>query len=356
MGKRYFYTLDLVRFIAASLVAIFHLTWLSDNTEAFLHWGWIGVQIFFVLSGFVILESARYGNANAFIRSRILRLYPAAVICSVISFLILLQYQGFSLELLVTFIKSFFLYIQGPYLATAYWTLPIEIAFYALIYIVIKYWSINYINKAIVILTLFSSLYIFLYSLHLFEYIYAPFLEFGYGVANMTLLRHGIYFSMGVILYLHFHKESDSLLGKVFLLALASSFLEIASRAVEVNDKVKSISFIESFLIPVVIFGLFIILIFFVIIKEEIIPSRYQRFVRAIGLSSYPIYLIHEVLGNRIKNLAIKYLDLSDLIAVALSYFLVVLCSLVIAQKIEPQIRMIFKKIMTLDSIKKAHT
>lgn len=354
MQKKYFYALDLVRFIAASVVAIFHLTWLDKNTEAFLHWGWIGVQIFFVLSGFVILESARYGNPTRFIRSRILRLYPAAIACSIISFVILLQYQGASSDLIVRFIKSLFLYVQGPHLATAYWTLPIEIAFYLLIFLVIKFGSIAKINKVIICLTSLSSVYLVLYSLHTFNLVTLPSLEFNYGPANMSLLRHGIYFSMGMVLYLHFHNESSSSLKKLFGVALAASVLEILTRAHEINNKIQSIDLLQSALLPIFVFLVFVLFMYLTITKQEIISSKYQKIVRVLGLSSYPIYLTHEVLGNRLKGLFSQYLQISDLAAVAISYGLVVLVSIVIAKQIEPPIRLFFQKLITPEPSKKA--
>src|SRR5689334_12900580 len=44
--------------------------------------GWVGVQIFFVISGFVIANSANAVSPIAFARSRVLRLYPAVWLCA----------------------------------------------------------------------------------------------------------------------------------------------------------------------------------------------------------------------------------------------------------------------------------
>ncbi|MFQ3191222.1 MAG: peptidoglycan/LPS O-acetylase OafA/YrhL [Paraglaciecola sp.] len=65
----YYYGLDLVRFFSALIVAIFHLTWKTEDTEIFAHFGWIGVQIFFVLSGFVIANSDEKLNMPPIIKS-----------------------------------------------------------------------------------------------------------------------------------------------------------------------------------------------------------------------------------------------------------------------------------------------
>ena len=56
--KSKLYSLQVLRGIAAMMVVLFHL---SITTDTFFHnksfnvsWGWLGVDIFFVLSGFII--------------------------------------------------------------------------------------------------------------------------------------------------------------------------------------------------------------------------------------------------------------------------------------------------------------
>ena len=50
--------------------------------------GWVGVEIFFVLSGFVIAYSAEGSSGLAFFRSRFLRLMPAVWICASLVFVV----------------------------------------------------------------------------------------------------------------------------------------------------------------------------------------------------------------------------------------------------------------------------
>src|SRR5437868_3352741 len=100
MRQRSFLGLDLVRFAAALAVAFFHLSfwwWLPGTdpvapigpvlSEPF-RWGWVGVPIFFVLSGFVITLSADGKTARQFVIGRALRLYPAVWICATLTLLI----------------------------------------------------------------------------------------------------------------------------------------------------------------------------------------------------------------------------------------------------------------------------
>src|SRR5436305_15044411 len=80
--KEYIYGLDIMRFTAALSVAVFHFTWQTENAWL-MPCGWVGVQIFFVISGIVIANSAYGATAPSFAFGRFLRLYPAAW-CAVI--------------------------------------------------------------------------------------------------------------------------------------------------------------------------------------------------------------------------------------------------------------------------------
>jgi len=106
--KRQILGLDLLRFAAALLVMWYHLAYGSWTFDAqfcrqigmdfsvfsglrpFAEFGWIGVEIFFVISGYVIAFSAESSTAGVFLESRVLRLVPGAWICATLSALFLL--------------------------------------------------------------------------------------------------------------------------------------------------------------------------------------------------------------------------------------------------------------------------
>ena len=92
--------LDLVRFFAAFYVMLFHLavvSWTVPNTSISPNYGsssaahfselwglepgWVGIEIFFVLSGLVIAQSANGKSAYQFLRGRAGRLLPTIWIC-----------------------------------------------------------------------------------------------------------------------------------------------------------------------------------------------------------------------------------------------------------------------------------
>ncbi|WP_368735457.1 acyltransferase family protein, partial [Klebsiella aerogenes] len=51
--------------------------------------GWVGVEIFFVISGFVIANSATKSSPAEFLLGRALRLYPAVWVCATATLLVL---------------------------------------------------------------------------------------------------------------------------------------------------------------------------------------------------------------------------------------------------------------------------
>src|SRR5262245_17362533 len=87
--------LDLLRFLAACLVLFFHLGYniwagppetttrraagslIQFHELDFFKIGRLGVDIFFVISGFIIAYSAERSTAIQFLRNRIVRLMPA---------------------------------------------------------------------------------------------------------------------------------------------------------------------------------------------------------------------------------------------------------------------------------------
>ena len=130
MEQRNYFGLDLVRFGAALMVALYHLAfwdWLPERSPtppiapvSIFSAGWVGVEIFFVLSGFVIALSAQGKTVGQFITGRAARLYPAAWMCATISFIVLHHTQ-----LLPDYFRSIALSPIGPWIDGAYWTLGV---------------------------------------------------------------------------------------------------------------------------------------------------------------------------------------------------------------------------------------
>ena len=158
--KNYFSLLDPLRFGAALFVAVFHLMFYSwagasigapqgfeqlfaadvqfPNAAPYTWFGWVGVEIFFVISGFVIANSASKSSPKEFLFGRALRLYPAVWIASTLSLLILLVFlREKASEFILPYFQAMLLIpkgINGKWLDAVYWTLAAEMAFYGLVF------------------------------------------------------------------------------------------------------------------------------------------------------------------------------------------------------------------------------
>src|SRR5262249_4271379 len=127
--------IDLIRFGAACGVMLCHFqsaTGITFPDVAFYRAGPYWVLVFFVISGFVIAYSAHDLTAYKFLRDRIVRLMPAVWIVAPITLAtLLLVGSAAPATLAEMFCRSVTLFPFGPWIDVVYWTLPIEILFYA---------------------------------------------------------------------------------------------------------------------------------------------------------------------------------------------------------------------------------
>ena len=134
--------LDLLRFIAAAGVVLFHAThWPTQPnllTQVFTY-GSLGVPLFFMISGFVILMTAQNRTGIEFVNSRIARLYPSFWIAVLLSSLALtlLAHDPPSPAIIAANLTMQPHAFDQPYLDMVYWTLVVEMKFYALTWLVI---------------------------------------------------------------------------------------------------------------------------------------------------------------------------------------------------------------------------
>ncbi len=90
--------LDLMRFVAAVAVVLHHLVGSSFSWYRATRLGFVGVELFFMISGFVILWTVNNKTGFEFVCSRISRLYPSFWICVCLT-IVLLVYSGQAVSL-----------------------------------------------------------------------------------------------------------------------------------------------------------------------------------------------------------------------------------------------------------------
>jgi peptidoglycan/LPS O-acetylase OafA/YrhL len=139
--------LDLLRFIAALAVVFYHCAFrgyaghLSPVSYPLLapvaKYGYLGVQLFFLISGFVILMTATSGSLRRFAVSRFVRLYPAFWVCCTITFLLsaAIGPPRWSVSLRQYAVNMTMLsgFVGVPSIDGVYWSLFVELKFYALV-------------------------------------------------------------------------------------------------------------------------------------------------------------------------------------------------------------------------------
>ncbi|MFC0514569.1 acyltransferase family protein [Mucilaginibacter angelicae] len=79
--KKHNYAIDLFRFLAALMVVLFHLNQAIEPANNWyrntVKYGWLGVPVFFVISGYCIMLSAfQAANSMDFLSRRFFRIYP----------------------------------------------------------------------------------------------------------------------------------------------------------------------------------------------------------------------------------------------------------------------------------------
>jgi peptidoglycan/LPS O-acetylase OafA/YrhL len=145
MKKRY-YELDAIRGIAALMVVLFHYTIryseIYENPIDPLFsfpFGEYGVQLFFIVSGFVIfLTLNRTTNSIDFIVSRFSRLYPVYWFSVVFTFIVVFLFSlpGREVDVQTALINLTMIqkWLGVENVDGVYWTLALELSFYIIMY------------------------------------------------------------------------------------------------------------------------------------------------------------------------------------------------------------------------------
>lgn len=309
--------LDLLRFIAACGVMLFHFTYFGPRNHIlpvsypFLSqigkYGFLGVDVFFILSGFVILLTAYEKNAIAFTVARMVRLYPAYWICVTLTAAAIVVTRSlpatvtpFQYLANLTMVHGFF-GIRD--VSGVYWTLAVEIQFYFLIFVVLLFGQARRIGYLLG-LWLLASIILSLQEPH--------------GVVRFFLFpQWSSYFIAGAILFL-IHREGPSLyklsvVGACYVLSVAYAINLLPFGAGRLE---------KDFSAPVIASALAISYATFLAIAlrpraggtilsvtnpqrcsslpgtiGRTVGQRLPNIIKLLGLITYPLYLLHQDIG-----------------------------------------------------------
>ncbi|WP_223644199.1 acyltransferase [Corallococcus sp. EGB] len=269
--------LDALRGIAALAVALYHFT--AEYSDLYGHsgslwemrFGKYGVQLFFAISGFVILMSLeRVERVRDFMWSRAVRLYPSYWTSVALTFTVVtlfgLPEREFSLQTALVNLTMFHELLRIPHVDTVYWTLTIELSFYLLMFVLASARLLPRVISVFIVLVVAQTL-----------------AELAAQAAGMTFLArlasrpHLQYFALGMLALKHSRGEVSLPSGLVLVGVSFAHEVLVGSEA------------------PAPVFGGVLALAY--ALSRGWLRWLTWRPLLFMGFISYPFYLVHQNIG-----------------------------------------------------------
>ncbi|CAD6510090.1 hypothetical protein LMG27952_00343 [Paraburkholderia hiiakae] len=338
--------LEALRFILACLTMAWHYYYfgplLGVIGAAPIHFPGVrycsfGVDIFFVMSGFIIIGSALSHTAGEFLTNRLVRLGPCLLVCASITFAatFVAGYSPSPLSLLSSILVLPLPVISG--VDWSYWSLGILVTFYVIVFFTMQ---VVDISKHITTLALLLTLYSAATLVPGFPLKASPMSPFPFE-------QYAPYFAAGMLLYQIIMKKRRS---AGVLVTLAVTFVLIAIRswmdAARISELLTNTSAapISGPFMALAALGIFICF------TRKANYAWLQRFYSVLGKTAYPIYLIHQNLGYMIISFAEKRLHLSlDMRPFVMAGMIVL--SMGIAVYLEPRLAVGYRRFLNLLAI-----
>ncbi|MES2537882.1 MAG: acyltransferase [Pseudomonadota bacterium] len=292
-------TIDLLRFAAAVLVVFYHYAfrgYAADGMSVMPYpllapiakYGYLGVDLFFLISGFVVLRSASSGSLQKFVVSRVARLYPAFWVCCTLTFLSILAFGGQRYSATIpqyvinmTMLSGFagVVSIDG-----VYWSLFVEIKFYLMIALLLLF---RQMHRAPLF---FVAWLVVTIALDLFP---------SWRLRSIFITDHAPAFIAGAM----FYKGWSSGFSRATILTILAAWLVGLHHALAQLPRLEQ-HYGAPFNLYVVagVITVFHVLIYLVATKRTGVIGKKDW--AAIGALTYPLYLLHQNIGYMIFNIA----------------------------------------------------
>lgn len=287
--RREFEALEVLRFLLALAVVAYHFfyygpaMWLVPRAlrgHDILAFGRFGVSAFFIISGFVIVYSARSRSAMEFGLARVVRLAPALVVCATATMVLLwaLPAPGVEPPRVIAYLKSASIVgvlLGGGQVDPSYWSIVVEMRFYLGVGLML--WLAGSLRRLDVAAWVWLAASVAAHVSTL-----AP-------LKVITLSPHSAYFILGIALYL-MKVERRSFAGwclavPALMLAGAQTYLDF--ERVDMLDGSRSAP-VVSLVVAIAAFTL----VWASLRVRSTIPGA-----QVLGAMSYPLYLLHQLVG-----------------------------------------------------------
>ncbi|MFJ9119782.1 acyltransferase family protein [Streptomyces sp. NPDC102394] len=315
------YAVDGIRIVAALMVAVHHYAgsrrvdqpgnavWGRPVSEVMptvfrlAAYGWIGVEIFFVISGFVICMSCWGRGPRQFFVSRVIRLYPAYWFAIVFTTAVVVALPGVWDRLEARDILLNFTMLQSgsgvDSVDGVYWTLWSELRFY-LLFLAVVATGLTY-RKVVVFCCAWGAAAMLAPAAH-------------FGPLTLAANPEGAWFFIaGLALYLMHRFGRDLLLWGILAMAWLMGQRQLGVR-------VDDFEHVSGWRGSVVLFTGFLLLM--VAIALGATDRLRWRWLATAGSLTYPLYLLHYVAGTTVINRLQGTMDARLLVATVIAGFL----------------------------------
>ena len=339
--------LDGIRCFAAIYVVIFHFaaadrgTWKTPTRLSFGPlfvfgtYGWLGVELFFMISGFVICMSTWGKSIGQFVTSRIIRLYPAYWLSVLLTAVVVLLDRSMatpdvSSALTWPHVLQNLTMTEGftkvAYVDPSYWTLTIEVTFYALFGLTVAWRGLTYWRVIIFcvawLTTSLVTIWIHVTILNMVvQPLYAPF------------------FCGGMVMYLIYRFKPDPWLWAVLSASYAISIYRLDDRTYAQHRNGWFMNYAVSSAIVTVFF---LVLLSVALGKLDWVRGRW---LVTAGALTYPVYLIHQQIGETLLRSLLDYIPRWPLLVLMFAFVLALAWT--IHRFVERPVAKALKKVLT---------
>lgn len=280
--------IDGLRGIAAIVVMLFHYFFIqfpSFELGKPFHYGYMGVSLFFIISGYVIFMSIQ-GSMSVvdFIQRRMIRLYPTYWACLLLTILVMMgvgtHQEILSIDNILLNLTMFQRFIGGQDIDGAYWTLAVEWMFYLTVALLIYFGKVNKI------LEFFIGVIILVLIFRIIDHYFFP--QLGYVEILLNQLRYFHLFLAGIAIF-KIHNEGHLAKYHLVLVFCVIMNLSVRIRFSAITETIMVVSFLLVFLL----LGTS---------KRGLLNILNHRILQFFGRISYPLYLLNENFGFSIMQ------------------------------------------------------